>query len=124
MGLSPMGGGSSEDGWYGNYVKPERKPDPFKCSLLRSSYSHEQNCTVVKLKYDDYDRLMVISGRWYGYASFDPHFKENERILARFPATDAGYDNALAFVAFMNGGECHFDQVPIKGVKVEHADRS
>lgn len=116
MGLGPFRS-SDEDWGYWNDAKTPRV-DPFKCSLLRSSYSHEQNCTVVKLKYDDYDRLMVISGRWGGYASFDPHFKENERILARFPATDVGYDNALAFVAFMNGGECHFDQVPIKGVKV------
>ena len=104
MGLSPMKGHSM---WQ-EYQPPEKHP--FTATVVKLTRCLEPKVYVAWLRYKDYDRVMILKDR--PQQIVDPHFKENKDIIARFPATDAGFDNALAYVAFMNGGECQFDWLP------------
>lgn len=94
------------------YDPPVRVVDPYSVVVKQASYCMSMNCTVALMEYSDYDRVMIIEGTIDNVTKWDPHFKENKRILARFPATKEGYDNALAYVAFMAGGECDFEWLP------------
>ena len=101
MGLSPLHCGKYD------YDSPDVPspyvPPKYSIEVLHASYCKELDCSVAWLNYADYSRVMVLKGSTRYLFEFDPHFKENKSILARFPATKEGYETALAFVAFMNG---------------------
>jgi len=112
MGLSPMYKGRY--GYDDPYIPQPYVPPKYSIRVLHASYCKELNCSVAWFEYSDYSRVMVLKGSIRYLNEVDPHFKENKDILARFPATQEGYETALAFVAFMNGGECSFDSLPGK----------